>query len=166
MVALVNSLGEDAPKVVDASTAHGVADDWGFPEMAPGQLAAVAKAKRVSNPGRYPNGAIALIRALVEAGLMPADYPVTVNAVSGYSAGGRTMIEAYEAGRAPAISGTKNSCRRIRSPHCGPVIKWRHRIWRGLTSPPPCCNRGIALSCSMGGDADGFEPRLTGSSMA
>jgi N-acetyl-gamma-glutamyl-phosphate reductase len=104
-VALVDSLGDGAPKVVDASTAHRVAAGWvyGFPEMDPGQAAAVAKATRVSNPGCYPTGAIALLRPLVEAGLIPADHPVTVNAVSGYSGGGRTMIEAYEAGRAPAF---------------------------------------------------------------
>jgi N-acetyl-gamma-glutamyl-phosphate reductase len=104
-VALVDSLGDGAPKVVDASTAHRVAAGWvyGFPEMDPGQAPAVAKATRVSNPGCYPTGAIALLRPLVEAGLIPADHPVTVNAVSGYSGGGRTMIEAYEAGRAPAF---------------------------------------------------------------
>ena len=102
-VALVASLGSDAPKVVDASSAHRVADGWvyGFPEMDRGQAAAVKGATRVSNPGCYPTGAIALIRPLVEAGLMPADYPVTVNAVSGYSGGGRSMIEAYDAGKAP-----------------------------------------------------------------
>src|SRR5204863_5930437 len=64
---------------------------------------AVRKATRVSNPGCYPTAAIALIRPLVEAGLLPADYPVTINAVSGYSGGGRSMIEAYEAGQAPAF---------------------------------------------------------------
>jgi N-acetyl-gamma-glutamyl-phosphate reductase len=102
-VALITSLGSDAPKVVDASTAHRVADGWvyGFPEMDGAQTAAIKAAARVSNPGCYPTGAIALIRPLVEAGLMPADYPVTVNAVSGYSGGGRSMIEAYEAGKAP-----------------------------------------------------------------
>ncbi len=102
-VALAASLGSDAPKVVDASTAHRVADGWvyGFPEMDAKQAAAIRQAKLVSNPGCYPTGAIALIRPLVEAGLMPADYPVTVNAVSGYSGGGRSMIEAYEAGKAP-----------------------------------------------------------------
>ena len=102
-VALIASLGSDAPKVVDASSAHRVADGWvyGFPEMDRGQAAAIKGATRVSNPGCYPTGAIALIRPLVEAGLMPADYPVTVNAVSGYSGGGRSMIEAYEAGKAP-----------------------------------------------------------------
>ena len=99
------TLGDAAPKVVDASTAHRVADGWvyGFPELDAGQAAAVKAARQVSNPGCYPTGAIALIRPLVDAELIPADYPTTVNAVSGYSGGGRSMIEAYEAGRAPAF---------------------------------------------------------------
>jgi N-acetyl-gamma-glutamyl-phosphate reductase len=103
-VALLESLGDDAPKVVDASTAHRVAEGWvyGFPEMEAGQAAAIRQARRVSNPGCYPTGAIAILRPLVDDGLLPADYPVTVNAVSGYSGGGRAMIEAYEAGTAPA----------------------------------------------------------------
>jgi len=103
--ALMADLGESGPKVIDASSAHRVAQGWvyGFAEMDAGQPAAIRKAKRVSNPGCYATGAIALIRPLVEAGLIPADYPVTVNAVSGYSGGGRSMIEAYEAGRAPAF---------------------------------------------------------------
>ncbi|MGO4715245.1 N-acetyl-gamma-glutamyl-phosphate reductase [Bradyrhizobium sp. 2TAF24] len=102
-VALADSLGAKAPRILDASSAHRVADGWtfGFPELAPGQAEAIATAKRVSNPGCYPTGGIALLRPLVDAGLIPADYPVTVNAVSGYSGGGRTMIEAYEAGQAP-----------------------------------------------------------------
>jgi N-acetyl-gamma-glutamyl-phosphate reductase len=104
-VALIDELGADGPKVVDASTAHRVAPGWvyGFPEMDAGQAEAVRNARRVSNPGCYPTAAIALIRPLVEAGLLPADYPVTVNAVSGYSGGGRSMIEAYAAGTAPAF---------------------------------------------------------------
>jgi N-acetyl-gamma-glutamyl-phosphate reductase len=98
-------LGDAAPKVVDASTAHRVAEGWvyGFPELDARQPAAIASARRVSNPGCYPTGAIALIRPLVDAGLIPADYPLTVNAVSGYSGGGRSMIESYEAGSAPAF---------------------------------------------------------------
>jgi N-acetyl-gamma-glutamyl-phosphate reductase len=97
------TLGDAAPKVVDASTAHRVADGWvyGFPELHAGQAEAIRAARQVANPGCYPTGAIALIRPLVDAGLIPADYPVTVSAVSGYSGGGRSMIEAYEAGRAP-----------------------------------------------------------------
>ncbi len=103
--ALAASLGDQAPKLLDASTAHRVDPAWayGFPEMAPGQAAAIAGAARVANPGCYPTGAIALLRPLVEAGLLPADYPVSVNAVSGYSGGGRTMIEAHEAACGPAF---------------------------------------------------------------
>jgi N-acetyl-gamma-glutamyl-phosphate reductase len=102
-VAMLASLRENAPKVVDASTAHRVAEGWvyGFPEMEAGQAAAIRQARQVSNPGCYPTGAIALLRPLVDGGLLPADYPVTVNAVSGYSGGGRAMIEAYTAGAAP-----------------------------------------------------------------
>lgn len=104
-VALANELGPKAPKIVDASTAHRVADGWvyGFAEMAPGQADAIRGAARVANPGCYPTGAIALIRPLVEAGIVEPDYPITVNAVSGYSGGGRSMIEAYEAGTAPSF---------------------------------------------------------------
>lgn len=104
-VALADTLGADAPKIIDASTAHRIAPGWvyGFAEMAPGQADAIRGATRVANPGCYPTGGIALIRPLVESGIMPADYPVTVNAVSGYSGGGRSMIEAYEAGSAPSF---------------------------------------------------------------
>ncbi|UTD29161.1 N-acetyl-gamma-glutamyl-phosphate reductase [Bradyrhizobium sp. WD16] len=104
-VALADQLGPRAPRILDASSAHRVAEGWtfGFPELNAGQAEAIAKAKRVSNPGCYPTGGIALLHPLVVAGLIPADYPVTVNAVSGYSGGGKSMIEAYEAGRAPAF---------------------------------------------------------------
>ena len=90
-------------RVIDASTAHRVADGWvyGFPEMATGHAAVVAAAKRVANPGCYPTGAIALLRPLVDAGLVPGDFPVTVNAVSGYSGGGRAMVESYESPDTP-----------------------------------------------------------------
>jgi len=97
--------GGRAPRVIDASTAHRTADGWvfGFPELAPGQRAAVAAAQRVSNPGCYATGAIALLRPLVDAGLLPRDHPVALPSVSGYSGGGRAMIEAYEKGEAPAF---------------------------------------------------------------
>jgi N-acetyl-gamma-glutamyl-phosphate reductase len=104
-VALVDSLGARGPKVLDASTAHRVAPGWvyGFAEMAPGQAEAIARARRVANPGCYPTGGIGLLRPLVEAGAIPADYPVTVNAVSGYSGGGKAMIAEFQAGTAPAF---------------------------------------------------------------
>ena len=94
----VAMIDNPAVKVIDASTAHRVAPGWtyGFPEMDAGQRAAVAESTRVSNPGCYPTGFIALMRPLVTAGLVPADQPVTVNAVSGYSGGGKAMIAEFE----------------------------------------------------------------------
>ena len=79
--------------------------DWtyGFPELAPDQADKIRAARKVSNPGCYPTGAIALLRPLVDAGLLPADYPVTINAVSGYSGGGKSMIASFEDGTAPAF---------------------------------------------------------------
>lgn len=104
-VALAEELGGDAPKIVDASTAHRVAPGWiyGFAELEPGFAEKVANSNRVSNPGCYPTGGIALLRPLVDAGLLAPDHPVTVNAVSGYSGGGKSMIEAHEAGSAPSF---------------------------------------------------------------
>ncbi len=103
--ALVDSLGEDGPRLLDASTAHRVAPGWtfGFPELVKGQAEAIAKAKKVANPGCYSTGAIAILRPLVDAGILPSDFHVTINAVSGYSGGGKNMIAAYEAHRAPSF---------------------------------------------------------------
>lgn len=103
-VAMIDGLPGKKPRIIDASTAHRVADGWvfGFPELSSGQRAAVQAAERVANPGCYSTGAIALVRPLVDAGLLPPDYPVTLPSVSGYTGGGRAMIEAYERGQAPA----------------------------------------------------------------
>ncbi len=104
-VALIDAMGAATPKVLDASTAHRVAPGWtyGFPELAPDQADKIRAARKVANPGCYPTGAVALIRPLVDAGLMPAEYPVTINAVSGYSGGGKSMIAAFEGGTAPSF---------------------------------------------------------------
>jgi N-acetyl-gamma-glutamyl-phosphate reductase len=104
-VALIDGMGAAAPKVLDASTAFRVAADWtyGFPELAPDQADKIRAARKVSNPGCYPTGGIALLRPLVDAAVLPADYPVTVNAVSGYSGGGKSMIADFESGSAPAF---------------------------------------------------------------
>ncbi len=101
--ALAASLGAEAPRLLDASTAHRVDPDWvyGLPELSADQPARIAAAQRVSNPGCYPTGAILMLRPLIEAGVLPADFPITINAVSGYSGGGKSMIEAYEARTAP-----------------------------------------------------------------
>ena len=104
-VGLARALGNDAPKLLDASTAHRVDPEWiyGFPEMTPDQPRQIARSNKVSNPGCYPTGAIGLLRPLVEAGLVPPDYPITINAVSGYSGGGRSMIEAHDRDGGPAF---------------------------------------------------------------
>jgi N-acetyl-gamma-glutamyl-phosphate reductase len=103
--ALADGLGSAAPKLLDASTAHRVHPDWtyGFPEMLPGQADRIAAARKVANPGCYPTGAISLLRPLVDAGIIPPDHPITINAVSGYSGGGRSMIEDHERSGGPAF---------------------------------------------------------------
>ena len=104
-VALADGLGNAAPRILDASTAHRVAPGWvyGFAELAPGQAKRIAEAKHVANPGCYPTGAVALLRPLVEAGMIPCGHPITINAVSGYSGGGRQMIEDHEKTGGPAF---------------------------------------------------------------
>jgi N-acetyl-gamma-glutamyl-phosphate reductase len=100
MVDAIGQAGGRAPRIIDASTAHRTAEGWvfGFAELAPGQRDAIARAARVSNPGCYSTGAIALIRPLVDAGLLPKDHALVIPSVSGYTGGGRSMIEAYEKG--------------------------------------------------------------------
>ncbi|PCD01516.1 N-acetyl-gamma-glutamyl-phosphate reductase [Sphingomonas spermidinifaciens] len=96
----VELIRNPAVRIIDASSAHRVADGWtyGFPELEPVQAAAIAEAARVSNPGCYPTGFLALVRPLVRTGLVPHDWPLSVNAVSGYSGGGKAMIAEFEAG--------------------------------------------------------------------
>ncbi len=102
---LIDAMGADGPRVIDASSAHRVAPGWtyGFPELTAGQGEAIAKADKVTNPGCHATGAIALLRPLTDAGLLAKDAAVSIGSVSGYSGGGKSMIEAYETGRAPAF---------------------------------------------------------------
>jgi N-acetyl-gamma-glutamyl-phosphate reductase len=102
------SVVNPAVRVIDASSAHRTDPSWvyGFPEMDAAQAGRIARARRVSNPGCYPTGAVALLRPLVQAGLVPADHPITIHAVSGYSGGGRARVEEHEgptAASAPAF---------------------------------------------------------------
>jgi N-acetyl-gamma-glutamyl-phosphate reductase len=94
----VGMIGNIAVRVIDASTAHRTAPGWeyGFPELDGAQRAKIAASKRVANPGCYPTGFLALVRPLVDAGIVPQEFPLTVNAVSGYSGGGKSMIEEFE----------------------------------------------------------------------
>ena len=94
----VASITNPAVRVIDASSAHRTDPQWvyGLPEISAAQSARIAQAQRVSNPGCYPTGAIALLRPLVQAGLVPADHPIAIHAVSGYSGGGRARVDAHE----------------------------------------------------------------------
>ena len=132
--AIVESLGSDGPRLLDASTAHRVADGWtyGFPELAAGQADAIMRARKVSNPGCYATGAIALLRPLVDAGLIAADMPLTINAVSGYSGGGRQMIEAYETHKAPLFEEYGLG---LEHKHVPEIVKWSALTARPLFVP-------------------------------
>jgi N-acetyl-gamma-glutamyl-phosphate reductase len=122
-------------RVVDASTAHRVAPGWayGFAEMSKDQRGEIRAARRVSNPGCYPTGFIALVRPLVVAGLIPPDFPLTVNAISGYSGGGRGLMEEFE--REPPPAGTSDAYR----PY-GLNLAHKHlpemQAYTGLSHPP------------------------------
>lgn len=102
----VSLVDNDTTRVIDASTAYRVDPDWvyGFPELSATHREKVASAKRVSNPGCYPTGAIALARPLRDANILPSDWPLTINAVSGYSGGGKGMIAEFEDPQAPVRS--------------------------------------------------------------
>ncbi|ODT71104.1 MAG: N-acetyl-gamma-glutamyl-phosphate reductase [Pelagibacterium sp. SCN 63-23] len=95
----VRLIENETTRVIDASTAHRIADGWayGFAEMDAGQTEAIAMARYVANPGCWPQGLIAATRPLIEARLLPADYPLSYHGISGYTGGGRQMIEEYEA---------------------------------------------------------------------
>lgn len=102
----VRLIERNSVRVIDASTAHRTAPGWvyGFPEMSKAQREAIVNSRRVSNPGCYPTGFIALTRPLIEAELLPKSWPVTVNAVSGYSGGGKSMIAEFENQSSPGYT--------------------------------------------------------------
>ena len=102
-VTMIDAMSGHQPRIIDASTAHRTHADWvyGFAELCTGQAERIRSASRVANPGCYATGAIALIRPLIDAGLLPPHFPLSLPSVSGYSGGGRSMMEAYEAGQAP-----------------------------------------------------------------
>ncbi len=105
VVQMLADLGDDGPKILDASTAHRVAPGWiyGFPELTPNQADEIRSATLVTNPGCYAIGSLALLRPLVDAGVIPVDFSITINAVSGYSGGGNPLIAEMEGGQAAAF---------------------------------------------------------------
>ncbi|MEM8806355.1 MAG: N-acetyl-gamma-glutamyl-phosphate reductase [Cyanobacteria bacterium P01_G01_bin.38] len=134
----VSLIASPTVKILDASSAHRTATDWvyGFPELMPDQRSKIASATRVSNPGCYPTGFLACIHPLIKVGLLPATLPTTLNAISGYSGGGRKLIEQYEAAQQAApgaeptypygIYGVKFGHKHVREMH----------KYSGLAHPP------------------------------
>ncbi len=122
-------------KVIDASTAHRTAPGWvyGFPEYAPGQRDAIRQARRIANPGCYALTSVAMLHPLVQAGILPSDWPATINAVSGYSGGGKALIAAFEDDTAPNRTGSTAYAYALGLSH-----KHLPEItrWSGLDHPP------------------------------
>lgn len=122
-------------RVIDASSAHRVAPGWtyGFAELEPGGYQAIAAAKRVSNPGCWPTGFLGLVRPLVRAGIVPADFPVSASGISGYSGGGKTMIAEFEDRQSAAFSKTTSRIYGLSLTHKHVPEMTRHA---GLSHPP------------------------------
>ncbi len=126
-------------RVIDASTAHRTADGWdyGFPEMDPGHAAIIAASKRVANTGCYAVASVAILHPLVDDGVVPADWPITINAISGYSGGGKKMIAQFED---PAVEGAIDEPFRVYGlglahKHVPEIQKWAGLAHRPLFVP-------------------------------
>lgn len=132
----VQLIENDTTKVIDTSTAHRVNDDWlyGFPEMDQKQPQQISEARRVSNPGCWPQGGIATLRPLVNAGLIPSNFPVTIHGITGYSGGGKSMIEAYSQ---PTIQANKYSLYglSLEHKHLPEIQKYAKLSFRPLFTP-------------------------------
>lgn len=131
----VSMIERNDVRVIDASTAHRTAPGWayGFPELEKDQRAKIAASTRVANPGCYPTGYLALVRPLVRAGIIPSDFPLTVNAVSGYSGGGKSMIEEFEKKDSPTYTETVVRTYALTLAHKHvPEMK----VHSGMTHPP------------------------------
>jgi len=147
-------------RVIDASTAHRTAGGWvyGLPELTKAQRAEIAGSLRLSNPGCYPTGFLALVRPLRERGLLPADLPLSVHAISGYSGGGRKMIESFEQpepGARPQNFGAYGLT--FRHKHVGRPRRCSRRRWATSAAAcwctcrcswRPCRGRSPARNCT------------------
>ncbi|MGR8919103.1 MAG: N-acetyl-gamma-glutamyl-phosphate reductase [Gammaproteobacteria bacterium] len=131
-VALVDS---ESTRIIDASTAHRAVEGWdyGFPELDGDQRARLAASRRISNPGCYAIASVAILHPLVAAGLLPADWPVSINAVSGYSGGGKALIRAFEDKTADdaVASTTYDYALTLSHKHVPEITRWS-----GLAHPP------------------------------
>jgi N-acetyl-gamma-glutamyl-phosphate reductase len=160
-VALIDALPTgQRPRIIDASTAHRTAPDWvyGFPELCAAQTARIQAADRVANPGCYATGAVALLRPLVDAGLLAPNQPISLPAVSGYSGGGRSMIEAYERGEAPLF---ETYALGLGHKHIPEIMQYTGLLQRPLFVPSVGNFRqGMLVQCPLHLDALPGRPRV------
>ena len=138
--------------LIDASTAHRIAPDWtyGLPELAPGQREAIRRSNRISNPGCHATAFILLARPLVDAGVLPADYPVSATSVTGYSGGGKKMIEQYETGGDPALRAPRQYGLTLTHKHL-PEMQAVSRLGSAPVFSPIVANfyKGLAVSIGL-----------------
>jgi len=123
----VSLVGNDHVKIIDASTAHRTADGWayGFPELKKGQREEIASSHRIANPGCHATGFISTVAPLVQAGILPKDYPVSFFSLTGYSGGGKKMIASYEAdGRPESLSAPGIYGRNLKHKHIPEMVKY------------------------------------------
>ncbi|QDL12144.1 N-acetyl-gamma-glutamyl-phosphate reductase [Brasilonema octagenarum UFV-E1] len=134
----VSNVRSDKVKILDASTAHRTAEGWvyGFPELSSGQREKIASAQFVSVPGCYPTGFLACIRPLIDKGLLPSHFPITINAVSGYSGGGKNLIKDYHAFHDQQAGAPSLYPYGIYSTQFGHKHLKEMRKYSGLASPP------------------------------
>lgn len=159
-------------RVIDASSAHRTTPGWtyGFPEMSRDQAARIAAASRVTNPGCYPTGAVALLKPLVDAGLVPADYPFAIHAVSGYSGMGRAGVDAYEGEGAAELPALQVYGLDLRHKHVPEIQQHAGLAARPVFVPAyGAFRQGIALSialhlrlCAAGATAAKLHAALAG----
>jgi N-acetyl-gamma-glutamyl-phosphate reductase len=135
--------------LIDASTAHRVAPGWvyGLPELAPGQRDALRAGKRIANPGCHATAFILLLRPLVDAGLVPAGLPVSATSITGYSGGGKKMIEQYQAGGDPALAAPRPYGLKLAHKHL-PEMKAHARLASAPAFLPIVANfyKGLSVS--------------------
>lgn len=136
-VEAVSLIEREGTRIIDASTAHRVAEGWvyGFPELLDGQRERVRRARRVANPGCHATGFLSSAAPLVALGVLPRDYPVTCFSLTGYSGGGKAMIAEYEApGRGEALNSPRVYGTNLRHKHRSEMQQLS-----GLQAPPVFC---------------------------
>ncbi len=155
--------------LIDASTAHRTAPGWAFglPELAPGQRDAIRASKRIANPGCHASAFILLLRPLVDAGLVPAAQAVSATSISGYSGGGKKMIEQYETGGVPALTSPRPYALTLAHKHLPEMMEHTGLSTRPIFMPVVAnFYKGLAVSVPLHLEALGTTPEAVHAALA